>query len=124
MKYLEKPVAYLQSSDFNSNGNLINPDIPNDIPVLLMIQANYCGHCTNAKPAFQSVANSTDDIFCATIQMDGDEPGEKEIGAIVKKIDPKFSGFPDYVVYKNGKMVANYTGDRSVQDLKKFITSL
>ncbi len=44
-KYFEKPVYYLQRNDFDDNGNLIVPELRNK-KVIIMIQANYCGHCT------------------------------------------------------------------------------
>ena len=50
--YLTKPIAYLTIKDFDSNGNLINPKLK-DGKVIIMIQANFCGYCTIAKPAFQ-----------------------------------------------------------------------
>lgn len=125
MIYLQKPVAYLTDSDFDDNGNLINKKIPNDIPVVIMIQANFCGYCSHAKPAFQEFANKYEGkVFCATIQGDGTQPGEKELMKKIKKIDPSFKGYPDYVGYKNGKLIKVHTGGRNVSDLETFVKSL
>ena len=52
MMYLNK-VAYLQDSDFDIKGNIINKNIPDNIPIVIMLQAEFCGYCTKAKPAFQ-----------------------------------------------------------------------
>lgn len=121
MSYLNKPVAYLVDSDFDSDGNMINPKIPKDIPVLLMVQANFCGHCTHAKPAFQELANKNQGkIFAVTIQGDGEEPGEEALSRKISKIVPGFRGFPEYALFKNGKFVKKHAGGRSVADLEAF----
>ena len=116
-KFMDLPVWYLQRTDFDNDGNLINPLLRNK-KVLVMLQANYCGYCTQAKPDFQRVAaqiielakgngdpNSVKakQLVFATIQADGNEPGEKEIMDIMDKIKPDFQGFPDYVYYINGR---------------------
>ena len=120
MKYLDAPVAYLQDHDFDAQGNLI-ADIPRDIPTVVMLQAEFCGYCTQAKPAFQEFCNTHNgEVFCATVQSDGSEPGEKELGKRLSKIIPGFRGFPEYVLYKNGKRVDKKISGRSVADLKAF----
>ncbi len=40
-----------------------------------------------------------------TIQADGDEEERKELNQILDKIKPTFVGFPDYVLYVNGKRI-------------------
>ena len=125
MKFLNFPVRYLQISDFDQQGNLINPEIPKDKPVIIMIQSSGCGHCTTAKPAYQQFANQTEGkVFVTTIQADGEMPGEKELGPLLQKIDPSFRGFPHYVGYKNGRKVATHEGGRSVQDLMQFAATI
>ena len=124
MKYLNKPIYYLQRNDFDDNGNLINQNIPKDIPTIIMIQANFCGHCVTAKPAYQELANKMNGkVFFATIQGDGTEPGEKELNDILNKIDLKFKTFPTYIAYYKGNRKV-HNGGRSVNDLEKFISQL
>ena len=125
MMYLQKPIGYLVNSDFDEDGNLTNKKIPTNIPVLIMIQANFCGYCSHAKPAFQEFANKNEGkVFCATIQGDGKEVGEKELMRKIKKIDPSFRGYPSYVVYKNSKLNKVHNGGRDEKDLEKLISSL
>jgi thiol-disulfide isomerase/thioredoxin len=121
--WLNNPVAYLQDNDFDTNGHLINPKIPKDVPVVIGIFGNFCGYCTKAKPAFQEFANKTQGkVFCVTIQGDGEVEGEKALAKRIKQIDPSFQGFPSYVLYKNGKYVRS--GDtRSVSELTDFANS-
>ena len=120
-KFLNYPIGYLQITDFDSNGNLINPQIPKDRNVLIMIQSNFCGHCTKAKPAFQDLANDGQ-ILCLTIQADGDQKGERELGEMLNKIDPSFRGFPHYVLYRGGRRIATHDGGRSKEELSAFVS--
>ena len=125
MSYLNKPVAYLQVTDFDDNGNLINPKIPKDIPVVIMAQGNFCGYCTKSKPDFQDFANQNQGkFFAATIQSDGKEPGEAELSKKLNKFFPKLRGFPSYFGYKNGKFVKEHEGGRDKDALQKFAMSL
>jgi thiol-disulfide isomerase/thioredoxin len=121
MKYLNKPIAYLQDNDFDVQGNLINQDIPKNIPVIIMIQAAFCGYCTQAKPSFQTFADKNQGtVFCATIQGDGDQPGEKKLGSRVKKFVPNFRGYPHYVKYIGGKQIKKSINGRNIADLQEF----
>ena len=123
MKYLNRPVYYLQVSDFDNEGNLINPQIPKDIPVVIMIQAQFCHYCSQAKPAFQKFANNMEGkVFAATIQPDGEEPGEKELMNLIEKIKPGFVGFPDYVLYIGGKRVGKNIKGRGEEHLIEFVS--
>lgn len=125
MKYLNKPVAYLQDFDFDSSGNLINQSIPKNKPVIIMIQAKFCGHCTVAKPAFQEFAmKNKDKVFCATIEGDGKEKGESELAKNIKKVYPDFRGYPSYVVYKNNKFLKVHDGGRDLNALTELLNSL
>ncbi len=125
MLYLDRPVAYLQDTDFDKKGNIINKEIPKNKPVIIMIQANFCGYCTKAKPDFQKFADKNGSkYFYATIQGDGTEKGEPELAKRIEMIHPKFRGFPSYVGYKNGKFVKIHEGERDVKSLEEFAKSL
>ena len=54
--YLVSPIVYLESKDFTNSGTLKH--FKNKTCVI-MIQANYCGHCTSAKPLFQKFADKS-----------------------------------------------------------------
>ena len=115
-------VAYLEDSDLDKNGNIINPDIPCNMPVLIMMQASWCPHCKHATPDFDKFAELYQGkVFCATIQSDGDRESEKVLGKRIKEtIKSNFRGFPDYLVYIDGKPVNKEISGRTVEDLKKF----
>ena len=120
---LDKNVAYLEDPDVGKNGKIINTDVPKDIPVVIMIQATWCGHCKNALPAFQEFANATvGKVFCATIQIDGERPSEVALGKRLKIIDPSFSGFPHFSLFVAGNYVEKMINGRTVKDLREFAT--
>jgi len=118
-----KNVAYMEDDDFDHQGNLVDKiGIPKNYPVVMMIQAGWCPHCQRAKPAFQEFAHKFRDVvFCATIETDGQKPSERKLGERLNVIKPNFRGFPDYVLYLNGKRVDKEIKGRSVRDLVEFV---
>lgn len=121
--FLNKPVAYLTDKDIAENGDLINSKIPKNKPVFLMLQANFCGHCTKAKPDFQKLANDmSGQVFFATVQGDGKEEGEPVKNNKFQAITHgKFVGFPTYAIYKNGEW-SEYDGKRDYKSMKDFVS--
>ncbi|CCV02145.1 Thiredoxin-like [Invertebrate iridovirus 25] len=118
MSYLLHPVIYLESKDFTNKGNL--KPFKNKTCVI-MVQANYCGHCTTAKPDFQKFAEKNKSVVCLTIQGDGDDPDTKKLVDIISKIKPSFQGFPDYLLFKGGQIVNKEINGRTEAALQEFI---
>ena len=121
MKYLTKPIVYLEDSDFDSKGNLTQVDPSR--PVFILLQSLKCYHCTNAKPAFQEFAEKNPSILCATIQIDSPQMTPEFLNKIDSHIYPNLVGFPSYIAYFNGRKTV-YNGDRSVQNMEQFFSSL
>ena len=122
MDYMTKPVAFLETTDFDNNGIIINPNIPSDMPVFIMIQANFCFHCKNAKPAYQQFADNFEGrIFCTSIQGDSQNPNVRDIfkSGKIYKICPQFVGYPSYVVQYQGNII-QYNGGRRQEDLESY----
>jgi thiol-disulfide isomerase/thioredoxin len=119
MDYLTRPIAYLDGNDFDDEGNLINPQIP-DLPVFIMFQANFCGYCKIAKPAFQEFAKRNQGkFFVATVQADSEFPEVRLFKTKIQKIYPNLIGFPSYLVCYRGKKII-YSGGRKLEDLQNF----
>lgn len=127
-KYLIN-IPYLEITDFDNEGNLINPKIPKDKTIIIFIQANYCGHCTMAKKALQDFADKygqkgANIVYVATIQGDGENQGEKELRNKLQTFYKDFQGYPHYVLYKKGKRIfpkpENELKGRGVEHLKNF----
>lgn len=120
-KELSFPIAYLENSDFDAAGNLVAPEIPSDKPCVIMCWSSWCPHCTTAMPAFQQFANShAGAVTCCCIQADGATEGERQLGKRLKQIKPSFRGFPDYLLYRNGKRVDVECPGRTVEALEQF----
>lgn len=113
------PIAYLEKSDFSDSGDLIG-SYSGDKPIFIMIQGSYCGACQKAKPAFQQLANEGI-IQCLTIQLDGERQSEKDISNIITNIYPNLVGIPAFILYLNKERIP-YTGGRSVEEMKQFIS--
>jgi len=120
MDFFTTPVAYLDTNDFDDNGNLINPLIPTTVPVFIMIQANFCGYCKIAKPDFQTFAqNNLGKFFCASIQADSQNPDVQALKNKMGNIYPGLQGFPSYIIFFQGKRII-YSGGRKLSDLQAF----
>ena len=122
-KILQKPIVYLESTDILQDGSIVNSTLlSKNIPIVLMIQANYCGYCTMAKPEFQSFANQTQGkVSCATIQGDLKLEGVSNINN-VKELYPDFKGYPYYILFNSsGKRVPREIQSRDMNGLKSFV---
>jgi thiol-disulfide isomerase/thioredoxin len=119
MSYLLSPVLYLEAKDFNSNLDLKH--FKNKTCVV-MVQANFCGHCTSAKPHFQKFAEKNKpNVVCLTIEGDDNTPETEKLLNLVKKLKPSFGGFPDYLLFKNNKFVQKEINGRTAEALEEFI---
>lgn len=116
--YLKYPIGYLEDIDFDQSMNLTNEKLYGK-PLFIMIQADACGYCAEAKPDFQKLADNNI-INCATIQSDGERESEKLLGNNITSLYPDFRGFPSYILIKsNGKVIA-YEGGRDFESMKYF----
>lgn len=130
-------IGYLENKDILENGNINTKSISyknnngfglnkNHDKILLMIQANYCGFCTKAKPAFQNFANNNKNIFCTTIQGDSDKESVQKLMERVNQIDSNFRGYPHYLLFgKNGVKINKPYEEkgRTEKDLFNFVSN-
>ena len=73
---------------------------------------NGCPHCDKAMPAWDEFAASCKDMECKKVESKEDPKFMQEMGV---------EGFPTYVLLDSqGNKEKEYSGDRSVADLKKF----
>jgi len=116
-------VPYLEISDFNSDGTLRDL-VGKGKCVVVMVQANYCGYCTVAKPEYEKVAKSTNKVIFATVCIDGN-PEEKQVSKFIKEWDKSHKGVPSYFGFdKHGKFKEVHKGGRDSKSLQKFGFSL
>lgn len=115
-------VIYLEGHDIDDNGNILS-HVNSNKPIILMLQGNFCGYCTQAKPAFQQLSQQVPSVLVATVQIDGSQK-DKEASAKLSKVN-KNPGVPAYLGFdKNGRFVKSHTGGRDMESLKKFAQSL
>ena len=115
-------IAYLEVDDFNPDGS-IKSYVNNGKPIVLMVQANFCGYCKQASPALAQFAKESPDILVATIVTDG-EQSEKQAARFVKIWDADHKGVPAYFGFSpNGKFMIQHRGGRDVGSIKNFTES-
>lgn len=114
-------IPYLEGQDLNPDGTL-KPHVTKGKPTVVMVQGNFCGYCTQAKPAFQQLASSPN-ITCVTIQTDGKE-GDREASQIISGVF-KSPGVPAFLGFnKEGKFVRAHEGGRDTASLQNFASTL
>lgn len=103
--------AILNLSDQNFNDQLKKHDI-----LLVMFYAPWCGHCKRMKPEYLAAAKElVKDGFSNCLAM---------VDCTVNpEVTEQFNieGFPTIKLFKNGKYIKDYTGERTVEEIKKFV---
>lgn len=134
MNFDTPSIYYLERNDFTPqhtlSQGLIHPISGDRIgvgTVILMIQGNFCGFCTKFKPIFQTLANqmsSPGKLDFATLQTDGNEPGEKEFSPqlIQAIIGQPLQGVPTLVKFYQGKVVQVYSGKMDAKSVSRWIS--
>lgn len=113
-------IAYLEGKDVNDDGSL-KPHVGNGRPVLVMVQGNFCGWCTKAKPEFQKLLDNGKFVI-ATVQTDADDPnyGDSSANVKISKVN-KSPGVPSFLLFdRNGRYVSSHNGDRTAEALSAF----
>ena len=127
MEFNNTKVIFLEITDFN-NGVLTYNGRPFPGKVLVMVQGDYCGFCTKAKPDFIRLANdhgattlSDNSVVFATIKVDG-KKSESELSKRLPEITGEdLRGIPAYLMFQNGQFVGVHNGGRDAGSLKKFL---
>lgn len=122
MDKILKNIPYLEVQDVNQDGTL-KSHVGKGKPVVLMVQGNFCGYCTQAKPAFEEFARNVQNAVAVTVQIDGDQ-SEKQANALIAKINPG-KGVPVFLGFdENGKFEKLHTGNRDANSLMQFASTL
>ena len=85
----------------------------NEKVVLVDVFATWCGPCRMLGPVLESLQNETSD-WLDIVKVDVDEADE-----IVNNLG--VSGVPALFVYKNGAMVENFVGYRTLDQIKEIV---
>lgn len=112
-------LIHLNSSHFDSGGNL-KGELSNCV-VVVMVYADWCGHCQNTKPIYINAAKEADKITKGIQYKMGllNNEGNEEI---VKKL--QVTGFPTILRFVNGiKEKKQYDGNRDVESFQTYLLS-
>ena len=123
MDYLTHPVYYLEDNDIDDNGLIKKEYNPKNLPIFILIQSTWCGHCKYAKPEFQKFAEKNKGkVLCFSIQADANNENVKKLMSSqkMKKMCPDLMGFPTYVFQRNGKSF-EYNSGRKEENLQQFL---
>lgn len=113
-------IPYLEGKDLNPDGSL-KPHVGKGKPVVMMVQGDFCPHCTTAKPAFQDFAKLAQNVVAVTVQTDGGE-GDRQAGQLLSK---HTAGVPTFLGFDSqGKFIKAHQGDRDAKSLQNFAMSL
>jgi len=102
---------------FESSPSTLFKDIANK-KVFLLVYIDGCGHCTSLKPAWDAAAKKHPDKMVA-INATKDDPATK---VLISKLNVE--GYPSMFVMDNGKVVKQYSGGRTEQDLLAEVNSM
>ena len=87
----------------------------NDNTRVVLYYAPWCPHCKTLMPTWDQLESesSGSNVSVEKVDCDANPEAAEEQGV---------NGFPTIVLFKNGEAVT-YEGDRSLDDIKKFISS-
>ncbi|XP_063837294.1 protein disulfide-isomerase A5 isoform X1 [Ostrinia nubilalis] len=120
---LQKAPKTTQEAGFGVNVVLSSDEdfeslISSPSPTFVMFYASWCGHCVTAKPAFSRLATTfkNEKSPVKVIAVDASEnPKVADLAGI--------ETLPTFKIFADGKHVADYTGDRSTEDMIAFCKS-
>lgn len=112
----------LKNKDFSfDNKNVyIDKKITKGNPGLLLIYANWCGHCTRFKPTYNQICKQMGSKFpCVSIEHADLQNDDK----LISKLD--FQGYPTIKFFdQHGKILGDYNGNRDKESMLKHICNV
>ena len=121
---------YLEDLDLDMNNKCLKEDTVKNLKnqgyeiIVVMVKAQWCGHCVHASPkfkeAFETINN--DKIAFCFADITGQRQSEKNLQGMTKDFFKDFRGFPNITCFslKTGKELDKYNGDRSPESLKQY----
>lgn len=118
--FTSRAVVFLDANDFASAAKF-NHKLKT--PMVVMIGASFCPHCTDTAPDFNTFAlQNKGKCVAAVVQADG-SPAEQMLARKLSDFG-KFRGIPSFMLYnKNGEFVKVHN-DRSVESFQQLYMSI
>ena len=116
------PVLYLEAGDFDDGGNLRGAEIGGR-PIMMMIYAEWCGHCKTTRPEFQKAADNMKDVFFCVVHSDSKRPS---VEALMRKMDTIYpvKGYPTILMITRGGSKMPYEGERKAEAFQRAALNL
>jgi len=105
----ESDVLVLNNDNFDS-------EIAKNPLILVEFYAPWCGHCKRLKPEYAKAATELKQFNIPIAKVDADAESNK---ALASKYGVR--GFPTIKLFRDGKAVSDYQGDRSVNAIVSFM---
>ncbi len=115
---MNNPIPYLEDHDFDARGNLIQSSLK-DKPLMVMVQASWCGACQMTKPTFEQFAKMRL-LNTAYIQVDGARPSQKSLADRVDRITPEpVEYYPTFFIITPSGQKFMFKDGHSIHDFVK-----
>ena len=88
-------------------------------PVIILIHAHWCGHCRSMMPEwnrFEREIPKSCKVKVAKIE-------DSVYSNVKHEVDLGAEGFPTIKLFNNGRLVKKYDGERTSDDMIKFVKS-
>jgi len=114
---MEENIYFLEDFDILPDGTLLPSLLEPETVIIVMIKAEWCGHCKTATPKFIEAANKMKDnkkVKYCVADITGERESQKAIKDKTRHLKD-FRGFPDIRCFKGGKEHRTYKGNRSAE---------
>ena len=105
----------LKATDFQNSGSAvyIKKQLTKNNPGMLLIYADWCGHCQRFKPVFNEIHTKIGNNFSCVSINDVELERNPDLSKALA-----FRGFPTIKFFdQNGKITQDYTGDRESSEI-------
>ncbi len=111
----------ITSNNFMVKGNVlyIDSNITDKKPGMLLIWAEWCGHCQRFKPTFSKLQKELGSSF-PLLSIEDTDLSDDNIKSLLN-----FRGFPTIKFFdQHGKIIGDYSGDRSESSILKHVCNV
>lgn len=114
-------VPYLEVNDINPDASL-KQHVTQNRPTVVLVYGGFCGYCRAMMPDFQNLCRRNR-CRAVAVKIDGDE-GDKAVAEILKTVNTS-PGVPAILGFNgSGKFVKIHDGQRNVEAMEAFASSL
>lgn len=115
----------MQNRDIYDNKDTIKKDTKDNKIAIVLVFAEWCGHCRALRPTWDDMVKQIDDNKYDVVEINSDnqEEGIQSLKNKYEVDDIDVNGYPTIGSIKNNKFT-NYNGSRNIKDLLKWTKTL